>query len=67
MAISSWLWLNEAADLVASRLTKAEPQKFVNSAAALEEAQNELLDQAYRGPSRCKGNGTGLNNFDNFR
>ena len=55
MVISSWLWLNEAADLIASRLIAAEPQKFVNPATALEEARSELLDQANRGALEVQG------------
>jgi hypothetical protein len=55
MANSPWLWLNEAADLIAGRLLEAEPQKFVNSAAALADARNELLDQAYRGALEVQG------------
>jgi hypothetical protein len=55
MAISPWLWLNEAAGLIASRLMEAEPQRFADFAGALEEARNELLEQAYRGTFEVQG------------
>ena len=66
MSISSWLWLNEAADLIASRLIAAEPQKFVNSAAVLEEARSELLDQAYRGAFEVQGKWFRIEQYQQF-
>jgi hypothetical protein len=50
-----WLWLNEAAETIANRIVQAQPGQFTNAAGALEEARNELLDQANRGALEVHG------------
>jgi hypothetical protein len=50
-----WLWLNEAAETIANRIVQAQPEQFTNAAAALEEARDQLLDQANRGALEVYG------------
>jgi hypothetical protein len=55
MENSTWLWLHEAANLVASRLAETAPDKASNPKTALNEARRQLLDQAYRGSLEVQG------------
>jgi len=55
MPNSKWLWLSEAADRIASRLTQAEPERFASRKKALRVACNQLLDEAYRGDIKVRG------------
>ncbi len=50
-----WLWLNEAAFVVAERIAKEQPQRFGDLASALESARQELLDWAHRGALEIQG------------
>src|SRR5687767_7681396 len=50
-----WLWLNESASLVAQRLADEQPSVYASSAAALDIAREQLLDQARRGALVVQG------------
>jgi hypothetical protein len=51
----SWLWLNEAALIVAERLANERPQNSDDAAAGLDTARKELLSWAHRGALEIQG------------
>jgi hypothetical protein len=55
MPLSLWLWLHEAASLVADRIAAEQAEKFVDARAALSNAREQLLDQAHRGVLDIQG------------
>src|SRR5205809_2093326 len=55
MPNSKWLWLSEAADRIASRLTQTEPERFPSRLKALKFARKQLLEEAYRGDIEVRG------------
>jgi hypothetical protein len=55
MADFRWLWLDQAAGLIADRLAEAKPDQFPSPASALDEARNQLLDQAFIGTLQIEG------------
>ena len=53
MVVLPWVWLNEAALLIADR--RAGTQSYTDSDARLIDARNQLLDRAYRGVLEIQG------------
>jgi len=50
-----WLWLNEAAMIVAARLSMAQSQNYDEAASALANARREIVNWAHRGALEVQG------------